>query len=73
MGRTLIKGYAGLQKVLGGRSRTSLWRDVREGRLPAPIELGPNSVGWWDDEIAETMAHRARVSYAPNTCAGAAE
>lgn len=32
--------------MLSGRSRTSLWRDVREGRLVEPIKLGPNSVKW---------------------------
>jgi len=29
-----------------GRSRSSLWRDVRDGRLPAPIKIGPRARGW---------------------------
>ena len=66
MHRKLIKGYAALQEILGGRSRASVWRDIRAGRLPAPIELGPNSRGWWEDEIQEELAKRARVSYAPS-------
>ena len=31
---------------LSGRKRTSRWRDVRAGRLPAPLKLGPNARGW---------------------------
>jgi predicted DNA-binding transcriptional regulator AlpA len=31
---------------LAGRSRTSLWRDVRDGRLPSPSRIGPNAVRW---------------------------
>ena len=32
--------------MLSVRSRTSLWRDVREGRLIEHIKLGHNSVKW---------------------------
>lgn len=32
--------------ALSGRSRTSVWRDVRFGRLVKPIRLGPNCVRW---------------------------
>ena len=32
--------------MLSGRSRTSLWRDVREGRLVEPIKFGRNCVKW---------------------------
>ena len=34
-----------------GLSRTTIWRHVREGRMPAPMDLGPNSIGWFDDVI----------------------
>lgn len=29
-----------LSKKLGGRSRTSLYRDISSGRLPAPVKFG---------------------------------
>lgn len=32
--------------ALSGRSRTSLWRDVQQGRLPQPVKIGPNSARW---------------------------
>lgn len=33
-------------KLLAGRSAASIWRDVRRGRLPRPIPLGPNASRW---------------------------
>lgn len=32
--------------ALSGRSRTSIWRDVQQGRLAKPNKIGPNSVRW---------------------------
>ncbi len=29
-----------------GKSRTTLWRDVRAGRFPAPVKVGRNRIGW---------------------------
>ena len=37
--------YADLQRQLK-KSRATLWRWVRAGHLPAPVQLGPNSVAW---------------------------
>jgi prophage regulatory protein len=48
-------------------SRVQRWRRVRAGTFPAPVELGPNSIGWWEDEIEGWLASRPRVSYAPRT------
>ena len=33
-------------EALAQRSRVSMWRDVRDGRLSAPVKLGPNSIRW---------------------------
>ena len=43
-----------------GKSRTQLWRDVRAGRFPAPIELGVNSIGWFEDEVEDWLDSRPR-------------
>lgn len=32
--------------ILSGRSRASLWRDVKAGRLPQPIAIGPQARRW---------------------------
>ena len=33
-------------QALAQRSRVSMWRDVRDGRLADPVQLGPNSIRW---------------------------
>jgi prophage regulatory protein len=46
-------------------SRVQRWRRVRSGTFPAPVQLGPNSIGWFENEIEAWLAERPRVSYAP--------
>ena len=60
--RRIIRGYKALIRKRGG-SRVQIWRDVRDGLFPAPIELGPNSVGWYEDEIDRWLASRPRRTY----------
>lgn len=62
--RRIIRGYKALTNKIGG-SRVKVWRDVRDGLFPAPIILGPNSVGWYENEVNEWLASRPRVTYAP--------
>jgi predicted DNA-binding transcriptional regulator AlpA len=47
----------------GNRSRVQIWRDVRAGKFPAPVEVGPNQIGWFDDEIDVWQASRPRRTY----------
>ena len=45
-----------------GWSRTTLWRRVRDGDFPAPVELGPNSIGWresWVDAARDALPRRS--------------
>ena len=46
-----------------GLSRTTIWRKVRDGSFPAPLELSVNSVGWPASEIAAWLKARARRNY----------
>ncbi len=46
-----------------GKSRVQIWRDVRAGRFPPPIILGPNSIGWYEDEISFWLENRPRRTY----------
>jgi prophage regulatory protein len=46
-----------------GRSRTSLWRDVRAGLLPPPIETGRHSIAWELSVIQAWVASRPRRCY----------
>ena len=46
-----------------GLSRVTIWRRVRAGTFPAPVELGENSIGWPESEIAGWLANRPRRTY----------
>jgi prophage regulatory protein len=46
-----------------GRSRVQRWRDVKSGTFPAPVQLGPNAIGWYEDEIEAWLAARPRRTY----------
>jgi len=61
-GRKMIRGWAGYEEKTG-KDRVQGWRDVRAGRFPPPIELGPNSIGWFEDEIDDWLASRPRRTY----------
>ena len=37
-------------KARDGMSRVQRWRNIRAGKHPAPVQLGPNSIGWFEDE-----------------------
>ncbi len=60
--RKIIRGYKRCSEATG-KSRITIWRDVKAGTFPAPIELGPNSVGWYEDEINDWLASRPRRTY----------
>ncbi len=50
-----------------GYSRTTIWRKVRAGTFPAPIELGPNAVGWLQSWISKYLAELRRRTYGAET------
>ena len=64
--KKILRGYKALTEKIGG-SRQKAWRDVRDGLFPAPIDLGPNSVGWYEDEVDEWLATRPRRTYGAET------
>lgn len=48
-----------------GLSRTTIYRLVREGRFPAPRQLGPRSVAWLEAELTAWVASRPAGTLAP--------
>lgn len=50
--------------VLVGLSDRQIRRLIAKGEFPAPLELGPGSVGWRSDEVQAWLDARPRVSYA---------
>ena len=47
--------------ALSGRSRTSIWRDVQEGRLAKPNKIGPNSVRWRVEQARHYLIGEVRA------------
>lgn len=41
---------------LFARSASSIWRDVKAGRLPAPIKTGPRSTAWVVGDLRKALA-----------------
>lgn len=44
-----------------GLSRSTIWRLERRQEFPPRRRLGPNAVGWFDNEIEEWIRSRAPV------------
>ena len=56
-----------------GLSRTTIWRRVRAGAFPAPVEIGVNSIGWPATEISAWLESRPRRTYGAEAEAPAPE
>lgn len=41
-------------------SSSSLWRYVKNGLFPPPIDLGPNRVGWIESEVDAWIEGKAQ-------------
>lgn len=48
-----------LRKKLGGIGRSTVWRWVRDGRLPQPIRLGGRFSVWPEDAIDAVLKKQA--------------
>ncbi len=46
-----------------GWSRTTLWRRVRAGEFAAPVELGPNIIGWRESWVTAAQDALPRRTY----------
>lgn len=69
--KTIIRRPAVLK--ITGLSFSSIYRKYMSGDFPKPVSLGENSIGWYEDEVAEWIENRQRVEYAstlPHECTG---
>jgi predicted DNA-binding transcriptional regulator AlpA len=59
---TILKllSWSELRKVVP-LSRSTVWRRVRDGRFPAPLQISPGRVAWREDDIRAWMAAQKRV------------
>ena len=39
-----------------GRGQTSIYADIKAGRLVAPLRVGPRAVGWLESDVEEHLA-----------------
>jgi len=53
-----ILRYSAIEE-LTGLSRVTLWRMIKTGSFPKPIQLGSNSKGFFEDEIMEWQERKA--------------
>ncbi|WP_340250876.1 helix-turn-helix transcriptional regulator [Sulfitobacter pontiacus] len=44
-----------LSDKMGGRSRSSIYRDVEESRIPAPLKIGSRNY-WVESDVDEAIA-----------------
>ena len=61
MNDSMLRAPEVMERV--GLSRTTLWRRVRAGTFPAPIELGPNAIGWPASAITSWIEKQPRRTY----------
>lgn len=55
MGERILRRRAVLLKL--GISSATLHRRIKDGTVPSPLRLGPNSVGWFESTIDIVMAN----------------
>lgn len=41
-----------------GRSRTSIYYDVKEGRFPEPLKIGRRAIAWRESDIRDWIESR---------------
>ena len=46
--------------TLSGRSRTSIWRDIKNHRLPKPVALSSHASRWRAADVRSYLAGRDR-------------
>ncbi|SPH19493.1 hypothetical protein ASD8599_00218 [Ascidiaceihabitans donghaensis] len=52
--------FRDLQAKLGGRGRTTIYRDVDLGRLPKPVKIG-SRLYWNEADIDATLQQRSNA------------
>jgi prophage regulatory protein len=48
----------------GTKSRVTLWRRVRAGTFPAPVDVGGGRIAWVRSEVDAWIESRPRVAWA---------
>ena len=62
MSKKVIRLTSVQAKVNASRSTIYRWESDTKSGFPQRVQLGTNSVGWYEDEIDAWLASRPRVS-----------
>ena len=46
--------------AVGNPDRKTIWNWCQKGLFPEPVQIGPNRIGWYADEIAKWLESRPR-------------
>ena len=68
---TMLRAAEVMARV--GLSRTTIWRRVRAGTFPAPVELGVNSIGWRGGHGAAHAGARLEIGQRLERAGGAVD
>jgi len=44
-----------------GESRSTIYKRIADGKFPKPVKLGPKSIGFVEEEVAEYNERRIRA------------
>lgn len=53
-----LVSFSELQGLVGGLSRTTVWRLVRANRFPAPVQITARRKGWYLSAVLEWVRAR---------------
>lgn len=56
----ILLTFANLSQKLGGRGRTTIYRDIEAGRLPRPIKIGGRRY-FIDEEVDKKLAEATEL------------
>lgn len=45
--------YPEAMKMFGAKSRSTIFKWMRQGRFPPCVQVGPMSVGWWESTLRQ--------------------
>ncbi len=46
--------------AVGNPDRKTIYNWTRKGLFPEPVQVGPNKIGWYEDEVEEWLESRPR-------------
>ncbi len=52
--------WSEVKRISGNKSRTTIWRWMRDGSFPSSYQTGSNSVAWKSSEITEWVNSRKK-------------